>query len=43
MREPYRRVPDRVVETMYARFDTQKVPSGIKAIRPEELPESTGY
>lgn len=35
-REPYRRVPDRVVETMYARFATQKVPSGIKVIRPEE-------
>lgn len=36
-REPYRRVPDRAIETMYARFATQKVPSGIKVIRPEEL------
>lgn len=36
-REPYRRVPDRAVETMYARFATQKVPSGIKVIQPEKL------
>jgi len=36
-REPYRRVPETVIDTMYARFATQKVPSGIKVIKPEEL------
>lgn len=36
-REPYRRVPEKVIDTMYARFATQKVPSGIKVIKPEEL------
>ncbi len=36
-REPFKRVPERVIDTMYARFSTQKVPSGIKEIRPEEL------
>ncbi len=36
-RESFRRVPERVVDTMYARFATQKVPSGIKVIRPDEL------
>ncbi len=36
-REPFRRVPERVIDTMYARFATQKVPSGIRVIRPDEL------
>lgn len=36
-REFFRRVPDMVVDTMYARFATQKVPSGIKVIKPWEL------
>ena len=36
-REPYKRVPDTVIDTMYARFATQKVPSGIKVIRPDEI------
>ncbi len=36
-RESFRRVPERVIDTMYARFATQKVPSGIKVIKPEEL------
>lgn len=36
-REDFRRVPERVIDTMYARFATQKVPSGIKVIKPDEL------
>ena len=36
-REPFKRVDERVIDTMYARFVTQKIPSGIKAIKPEEL------
>lgn len=36
-REDFRRVPERVIDTMYARFATQKVPSGIKVIRQDEL------
>lgn len=36
-REAFRRVPQQVTDTMYARFTTQKVPSGIKVIKPEEL------
>lgn len=36
-REPFRRVAERVIDTMYARFATQKVPSGIKVIGPGEL------
>lgn len=36
-REIFRRVPDQVIDTMYARFATQKVPSGIRVIKPQEL------
>ncbi len=36
-REVLKRVSDEVIERMYARFATQKVPSGIKVIRPDEL------
>lgn len=36
-RETFRRVPEEVIDTMYARFATQKVPSGIKVIGPGEL------
>ncbi len=36
-REDFRKVPERVIDTMYSRFATQKVPSGIKVIRPDEL------
>lgn len=36
-REPFRRVPDKVIDTMYARFATQKIPSGIIVIKPDEL------
>lgn len=33
----YKRVPDEAIDKMYARFATQKVPSGVKAIKPDEL------
>lgn len=36
-REEAKRVPDSVIQKMYARFATQKVPSGITVIQPEEL------
>lgn len=32
-----KQVPDEAIEKMYARFQTQKIPSGITVIRPEEL------
>lgn len=35
----YKRVPDNVIDKMYARFETQKVPSGIKVIKPDEFDE----
>ena len=37
LRDPLKRVPEEVIEKMYSRFATQKVPSGIKVISPEEL------
>ena len=33
----YKCVPDTAIDKMYARFATQKVPSGIKVIKPDEL------
>lgn len=36
-REPLKQVPDDVIERMYSRFATQKIPSGVKVITPEEL------
>ena len=36
-REPLKRVPDEVIDKMYSRFATQKIPSGIKVIKPNEL------
>ena len=36
-RDPYKRVPESVIDKMYARFANQKIPSGIKAIKPDEL------
>lgn len=36
-REVYKRVPEKVIDTMYARFATQKIPSGIKVINHDEL------
>ena len=34
-RVPLKRVPDEVIDKMYARFRTQKIPSGIKVIKDE--------
>ena len=36
-RDALRQVPEAVIDRMYARFATQKIPSGIKVIRPDEL------
>lgn len=36
-REPLKRVPDEAIDKMYSRFATQKIPSGIKVITPNEL------
>lgn len=36
-REPLKRVPDRAIDKMYSRFRTQKIPSGVKVIKPDEL------
>ena len=37
MRVDYKRVPEKVIDNMYSRFKTQKIPAGIKAIQPDEL------
>lgn len=36
-REPLKRVPDEVIDKMYSRFATQKIPAGVKVIKPNEL------
>lgn len=36
-REVLKRVPEEAIDRMYSRFATQKIPSGIKVIRPDEL------
>ena len=36
-RDPIKFVPEDAIDRAYARFATQKIPSGIKAIKPEEL------
>ena len=38
-REPLKRVPDEVIDKMYSRFKTQRIPSGIKVIKPDQLDE----
>lgn len=36
-REELKRVPEEAIDKMYSRFATQKIPSGIKVIKPDEL------
>lgn len=36
-REILKRVPEEVIDKMYSRFSTQKIPSGITIIKPDEL------
>lgn len=36
-RPEVKRVPDEVIDKMYSRFATQKIPAGIKVIKPDEL------
>lgn len=37
MRPTVKQVPDEAIDKMYARFQTQKIPSGITVIKPDEL------
>ena len=37
LRSEIKQVPDEAIDKMYARFETQKIPSGITAIKPDEL------
>lgn len=37
MRPEVKQVPDDAIDKMYARFQTQKIPSGITVIKPDEL------
>ena len=37
LRSGIKQVPDEAIDKMYARFETQKIPSGITAIKPDEL------
>lgn len=37
MRLPVKQVPEDVIDKMYSRFETQKIPSGITVIQPDEL------
>ena len=39
----YKVVPDFVIDNMYARFESQKIPSGVKAIKPEEFWDTITY
>ena len=36
-RIPLKQVPEEVIDKMYSRFKNQKIPSGVKVIKPEEL------
>lgn len=36
-REELKRVPEETIDKMYSRFATQKIPAGIKVIKPDEL------
>ena len=36
-RIPLKQVPEEVIDKMYARFKNQKIPSGIKVLKPDEL------
>lgn len=37
LRPEYKRVPDKAIEKMYSRFTVQKIPAGIKPLKPDEL------
>ena len=36
-RDELKRVPDSAIDKMYSRFETQKIPAGIKVLKPDEL------
>lgn len=37
LRPEYKQVPEETIDRMYSRFATQKIPAGIKALKPDEL------
>ena len=37
LRDSYKKVPEEVIDKMYTRFKTQKIPSGVKVLKPNEL------
>lgn len=37
LRPEYKQVPEEAIDRMYSRFATQKIPAGIKALKPDEL------
>ena len=39
----YKVVPDYVIDNMYTRFESQKIPSGVKAVKPEEFWSTITY
>ena len=39
----YKIIPDFVIDNMYARFESQKIPSGVKTIKPEEFWDTITY
>lgn len=39
-RDEYKKVPEEVIDKMYSRFSTQKIPSGITVIKPEQYQET---
>ena len=39
-RDKYKKVPEEVIDKMYSRFITQKIPSGITVIKPEQYKET---
>lgn len=42
-REPIKQVPESVIDNMYARFATQKIPSGIKVLTPDTALEEIRF
>lgn len=39
-RDTFKRVPEYVIDNMYSRFETQKIPSGFTVIKPEQFYET---
>ena len=37
LRPPYKQVPEEAIDKMYARFETQSIPTGVTVLKPDEL------